>query len=44
MKPNSQSDTILNDEIGGIKRQKNNKSTGLACQTHNPGRETRIIQ
>jgi hypothetical protein len=40
MKSNSQSNTILNDEIGW----KKTKSTGLTLQTCNSGHEMRITQ
>jgi hypothetical protein len=43
MKHNSQSNTILIDEIGGksqLKKKKKNKSVGLTRQNHDPSHET----
>jgi hypothetical protein len=47
MKPNSQSNTILNDEIvkkKSIKKRKKPKSTRLTRQTCDPVHETRTTQ
>lgn len=47
MKPNSQSNTILIDEIGektNYNKKTKTDSIGLTYQTHNPSHEIRITQ
>ena len=44
MKPNSQSNTILNDEIEKKSQLKKTESIELTYQSWNPGHETRTTQ
>jgi hypothetical protein len=44
MKPNSQSNTILNDRKKANEQKKNNKSIGLIRQTRNLGYKIGITQ
>jgi hypothetical protein len=47
MKRNSQSNTILIDEIGGksqFQKKRKNKLVGLTRQTHDPSHETGTTQ
>jgi hypothetical protein len=44
MKPNSQSNTILNDEIEKKVNKKITESIKLTCQSHDPSHETGTTQ